>query len=141
MSVDLEKVSLADITIVIVEDDPNSYRATMSLLKMAGAQEVHACTSVDSAMALAEKLPKVDLFLVDIYMPGETGFDLLKRIRAHPGLKNSKVVALTASVMFADIRRIKAAGFDSFIGKPTRPGRFPDQIRAILAGEELWEWR
>lgn len=141
MSANLEDVKLEDITIVIVEDDPNSYRATMSLLKMAGAQSVHACTSVNSAMDLATTLPKVDLFLVDIYMPGETGFDLLKLIRAHPRLKDSKVVALTASVMFADIRRIKTAGFDSFIGKPTRPGRFPDQIRAILAGEELWEWR
>jgi CheY-like chemotaxis protein len=134
-------VNLEDVTIVIVEDDPNSYRATMSLLKMAGAEDVHACTNVASAMQLIEPLPKVDLFLVDIYMPGETGFDLLKRLRAHPRFKDSKVVALTASVMFADIRRIKAAGFDSFIGKPTRPGRFPDQIRAILAGEALWEWR
>jgi len=141
MSVDLENVNLADTTIMIVEDDPNSYRSTMSLLKMAGAQDMHACTNVDDAMKLAKDLPKVDLFLVDIYMPGETGFDLLKLIRANPNLKNSKVVALTASVMFADIRRIRAAGFDSFIGKPTRPGRFPDQIRAILAGEELWEWR
>ena len=141
MSVDPEDINLADYTVLIVEDDPNSYRATMSLLKMAGAQEVHARTNVNEAMVLAETLPKVDLFLVDIYMPSETGFDLLKRIRAHPQLKDSKVVALTASVMFADIRRIRAAGFDSFIGKPTRPGRFPDQIRAILAGEELWEWR
>jgi two-component system, cell cycle response regulator DivK len=134
-------IDLANITIVIVEDDPNSYRATMSLLKMAGAEAVHACTNVQSAMDLAEQLPQVDLFLVDIYMPGETGFDLLKLIRAHPRLRHSKVVALTASVMYADIRRIKAAGFDSFIGKPTRPGRFPDQIKAILAGEALWEWR
>jgi two-component system cell cycle response regulator DivK len=141
LSADLESISLADITILIVEDDPNSYRATKSLLKLAGAESVHACTNVSDAMALAEELPQVDLFLVDIYMPGETGFDLLKLIRAHPRLKDSKVVALTASVMFADIRRIKTAGFDSFIGKPTRPGRFPDQIRAILAGEELWEWR
>ncbi len=141
MSQDTEPRNLEDITIVIVEDDPNSYRATTSLLNMAGINDVHARTNVKDAMKLAESLPKVDLFLVDIYMPGETGFDLLKLIRAHPRLKDSKVVALTASVMFADIRRIRAAGFDSFIGKPTRPGRFPDQIRAILAGEALWEWR
>jgi len=141
MSVDIENVNLADTTIVIVEDDPNSYRSTISLLKMAGAEDVHACTNVDAAMKLAEELPKVDLFLADIYLPGETGFELLKLVRAKPGLQETKVVALTASVMFADIRRIRAAGFDSFIGKPTRPGRFPDQIRAILAGEELWEWR
>jgi len=90
MSIDLENVNLADTTIVIVEDDPNSYRSTMSLLKMAGAEDVHACTKVDDAMKLAKELPKVDLFLVDIYMPGETGFDLLKLIRANPNLKNSQ---------------------------------------------------
>jgi CheY-like chemotaxis protein len=108
---------------------------------MAGATSVHACINGDSAIALAEDLPKVDLFLIDIYMPGETGFDVLKRIQNHPKLANSKAVALTASVMYEDIRRMKLANFDSFIGKPVRPTRFADQIRRILAGEALWEWR
>jgi two-component system cell cycle response regulator DivK len=132
---------LSDITIVIVEDDVNSYMATMDLLRIEGAQSVHACTSGDEAMSLIETLPKVDLFLVDIYMPGETGYGLIKRIRAHPDVKDSKVVALTASVMYDDIRRVKEADFDSFIGKPVRPGRFGDQVRQIMAGEALWEWR
>ncbi len=134
-------VDLADRTIIIVEDDVNSYQASLDLLQMAGAQSVHACTTGDSTIALAESLPKVDLFLVDIYMPQETGFEVLKRIRTHPKLTGSKVVALTASVMYEDIRRVKAAGFDSFIGKPVRPTRFADQVRQILAGETLWEWR
>jgi len=92
-------------------------------------------------MDLAKKLPQVDLFLVDIYMPRETGYELIKRIRNEPALQGSKVVALTASVMYDDIRRVKEAGFDSFIGKPVRPARFADQVRQILAGEKLWEWR
>ncbi len=108
---------------------------------MEGATEVHACTSSAGAIALAETLPRVDLFLVDIYMPGETGFDIIKRIRRHPQLTRSKVVVLTASVMYEDIRRVKEAGFDSFIGKPIRPARFATQVRQILAGEMLWEWR
>jgi CheY-like chemotaxis protein len=132
---------LEEAVIIIVEDDDNSYLASVDLLKMSGAQSVYPCTSGSSTMALIEKLPKVDLFLVDIYMPGETGYDLIKRIRSHPVFKESKVVALTASVMYDDIRRVKEAGFDSFIGKPVRPGRFADQVRKILAGEVLWEWR
>jgi CheY-like chemotaxis protein len=134
-------VKLEDATIVIVEDDSNSYLATLDLLKIAGAKAVHACTSGESAMELVEKLPTIDLFLVDIYMPRETGYELIKRIRAHPKLDNSKVVALTASVMYDDIRRVKDAGFDSFIGKPVRPARFADQVRQILGDEKLWEWR
>jgi CheY-like chemotaxis protein len=134
-------VKLEDATIVIVEDDTNSYLATLDLLKIAGAKAVHACTSGESAMELAAELPGVDLFLVDIYMPRETGYELIKRIRAHPKLTNSKVVALTASVMYDDIRRVKEAGFDSFIGKPVRPARFANQVSQILDGQKLWEWR
>ncbi len=132
---------LADVIIIVVEDDPNSYQATLDLLRMAGAESVYACTTGDSAIALAESLPKVDLFLIDIYMPGETGYEVLKRIQAHPQLAGSKAVALTASVMYEDIRRMKEANFDSFIGKPVRPTRFAGQVRKILAGEDLWEWR
>ena len=134
-------VNLEEAVIVIVEDDDNSYLASVDLLKMSGARSVHPCTSGASTMELVQKLPKVDLFLVDIYMPGETGYDLIKRIRSHPELQNSKVVALTASVMYDDIRRVREAGFDSFIGKPVRPARFAEQVRKILAGEALWEWR
>ncbi len=134
-------VSLEDAVIIVVEDDPNSYLAALDLFKLEGAQFVHACTSGDAAIALAESLPRVDLFLVDIYIPGETGFEIIRRIRQHPRLTGSKVVALTASVMHGDIRRVKEAGFDSFIGKPLRPARFTYQVRQILAGESLWEWR
>ncbi len=135
------KVALENATIIVIEDDPNSYLATLDLLKMEGATSVHCCSSGNSAIALAESLPQIDLFLVDIYMPGETGYDIIKRIRSHPQLAQSKVVALTASVMYDDIRRVKEAGFNSFIGKPVRPARFAGQIREILSGEVLWEWR
>ena len=134
-------ITLENATIVIVEDDVNSYMATMDLLRMEGAQSIHACTSGQEAMQLINTLSGVDLFLVDIYMPGETGYGLIKRIRAHPKVKDSKVVALTASVMYDDIKRVQEAGFDSFIGKPVRPGRFGDQVRQILTGEALWQWR
>ena len=134
-------ISLEEATIVIVEDDPNSYLATMDLLKMEGADSIHGCNSSTEAMKLVETLPKVDLFLLDIYMPGGTGYDLIKQIRDHPNLYESKIDALTASVMYDDIRRVKEAGFDSFIGKPVRPARFGNQVRKILAGEVLWEWR
>jgi CheY-like chemotaxis protein len=132
---------LKDAVIIVVEDDPNSYLATLDLLKMEGATSIHCCSSGNSAVAMAETLPQVDLFLVDIYMPGETGYEIIKRIRNHPRLAHSRVVALTASVMYDDIRRVKEAGFDSFIGKPVRPARFANQVRQILAGETLWEWR
>ena len=134
-------VDLQHAVIIIVEDDTNSYMAALELLKMEGVSDVYGRTVGDEAIELAESLPRVDLFLVDIYLPGETGYDLIKKVRATPKLAASKVVALTASVMYDDIRRVQEAGFDSFIGKPVRPARFGDQLRQILAGDALWEWR
>lgn len=133
--------NVKDAIIVIIEDDTNSYLATLDLLRMEGITAVHTRTSGAGALELADTLPGIDLFLVDIYLPGETGYDIIKKIRAHPNTKNSKVVALTASVMYADIRRVKEAGFDGFIGKPVRPTRFGGQVRKILDGEVVWEWR
>lgn len=134
-------IDLKNAVILLLEDDPNSYMATIDLLKLDGATTIHCCTSSEQALILAESLPQIDLFLVDIYIPGETGYDFIKKLRQHPHLAHSKVVALTASVMYEDIRRVKEAGFDSFIGKPIRPARFASQVRRILAGETLWEWR
>jgi two-component system cell cycle response regulator DivK len=37
------------------------------------------------------------------------------------------------------MEKARAAGFDGFLGKPLDPDRFPDQIRRILGGEEVWD--
>jgi two-component system cell cycle response regulator DivK len=134
-------IELEDATIVIVEDDSSSYLATVDLLRMEGVESVYGCNSGEEVLNLINKLPKIDLFLLDIYMPGSTGYDVIKQIREQSNTKESIVVALTASVMYDDIRRMKEAGFDSIIGKPVRPARFGSQIRKILAGEVLWDWR
>ena len=134
-------IALENATIVIVEDDSSSYLATVDLLRMEGVESVYGCNSGEEVMDLIGKLPKIDLFLLDIYMPGGTGYDIIKQIREHPNIKDSIVVALTASVMYDDIRRMKEAGFDSIIGKPVRPARFGSQVRKILDGEVLWDWR
>ena len=134
-------LSLENAIIVIVEDDTNSYLATLDLLRMEGATSIYGAKSSDEALKLIDTLSRVDLFLIDIYMPGGTGYELIKKIKEHPAAQHSQVVALTASVMYDDIRRMKEAGFDSIIGKPVRPARFGDQIRKILDGEVLWEWR
>jgi len=39
------------------------------------------------------------------------------------------------------MKRAQQAGFDGFLGKPLDPDRFPNQIRRILSGEQVWEWQ
>ena len=80
----------------------------------------------------------VDLVLLDLGLPGEDGFALLSRLRAHPTTAQAHVAAVTANILHETRLRAKDAGFDSFISKPIRPDKLCDQIGAMLAGRSFW---
>lgn len=133
--------SLADAYILVVEDDPNAHLVTLDLLRMAGAARCYARRSAAAALTFAEKLPRVDLFLVDINMPGRSGYDLLRTIRQHEILGKAKVVAVTAGTLPEDVERARQLDFDGFIGKPLKAAAFADQIEQVLNGATVWDWR
>jgi two-component system cell cycle response regulator DivK len=66
------------------------------------------------------------------------GFELLSMLREDPELNNSKVVALTASVMSEEISQLKRRGFDGAIAKPLNIEAFPNLIEKIMQGESVW---
>ncbi len=133
--------SLENATIIVVEDDPNSQIIILDLLRMDGATQCYARKNVVSAIAFAERLPHVDLFLADINMPDKSGYDLLHIVRQHEKLHQAKVVAVTAGTLDEDIRKVRERGFDGFIGKPIKPAVFAQQVQDILNGEPIWYWR
>ena len=81
-------------------------------------------------MAVAER---PDLILVDLHMPGLTGYEVATRLKSL--LPNVPVVALTADVTDNVRERVLASGSDGYISKPLDPDRFEQQVRAYLAGE------
>lgn len=132
-------LTLQDAYIVLVEDDPNAQLITLDLLRLGGANRCYARKSADTAITFAERLPKVDLFLVDINMPGKSGYELLGEIREHDMLKEARVVAVSAGTLMAEMEHARQLGFDGFISKPLKPGEFAGQIQRILTGEAIWD--
>lgn len=61
---------------------------------------------------------KPDLVLLDLQMPGISGFDVVKQIKANPELGQIPVIAFTGSVVPDDRAQLLAAGFDDFLAKP-----------------------
>lgn len=59
-----------------------------------------------------------DLVVVDINMPGMSGYEVLHRLREHPDTEDIPVVAVTANAMPRDIERGLMAGFDDYLTKP-----------------------
>jgi DNA-binding response OmpR family regulator len=111
--------------ILIVEDDEKSRRLLTDVLSFHG-YEVAAAENGEEGLRHAQAR-KPDLALLDIQLPGISGFELLMGLRkAQGGEARYPVVAVTASVMEQDRRKILAAGFDAFVSKPVN-------IRELLA--------
>jgi two-component system cell cycle response regulator DivK len=127
-----------DAYIILIEDDPNSYLVVEELVKHAGFKHFYHRSNGAKLVPLIEALPQVDLILLDIGLPGEDGFAVLKRLRAHPQSARAHIAAVTANIMHQTRLRAKDAGFDSFISKPIRPDKICDQIRSMLNGHAFW---
>jgi two-component system cell cycle response regulator DivK len=136
MSLTLDKA-----TIIVVEDDPNAHLIALDLLHLNGANRCYARRNVAAALKFAEQLPEVDLFLVDVNMPDQSGYDLLRLVRQHDKLKQAKVVAVTAGTLAEDVEKARAVGFDGFISKPLKPDRFAMQVQDVLNGKYVWDSR
>ena len=102
--------------ILIADDDVDSGESCAMALRLEGFQ----CTFTDdaeTAMRLFEEL-KPDAVLLDIAMPGCSGLELARRMRASAGAPNVLLIAITGWADEADERRSHEAGFDHHMVKP-----------------------
>lgn len=128
-----------DATILIVEDNLQNYVLITRLLAYLGVKRCEWKASGWQVLEFAGSLPNIDLILMDIFLPEEDGYQALDKLRAHPRFKDTRIVAVTADASISNMDRARKAGFDGFIGKPLSPDRFPEQVRRILGGQEVWE--
>ena len=127
--------------VLVVEDNVPNFVLIARMLAFMGVQRCEWKTSGWQVVQFAETLPRIDLILMDIRLPYEDGYHVLKRFRAHPKLKDTMICAVTASTGEDEMLRAQKAGFNGFLNKPLNPDKFPDQIRAMLAREGVWEWK
>jgi CheY-like chemotaxis protein len=73
---------------------------------------------------------------MDIHLPGISGIEALKVLRADAATAAIPVIAVTASVMQQDRKQITEAGFDAYVGKPINLKEFLDAVRAALERKE-----
>jgi CheY-like chemotaxis protein len=86
------------------------------------------------------KLPQVDLIVLDLMLPGWiNGFDLFKNIRANERFANVPIVAISASDPMDSVPKAQSMGFSGYISKPIDFDKFPEQVLALINGEEVWE--
>jgi two-component system, cell cycle response regulator DivK len=120
--------------ILIVEDNDKNLKLVRDVLQVKGYATMEAETGEDGVRLAVEHRP--DLVLMDIQLPGMSGIDALRALRADPATATIPVIAVTASVMQQDRSQIMEAGFDGYIGKPLDLKPFLEAVRAMLDREQ-----
>ncbi|MBK6396658.1 MAG: response regulator [Betaproteobacteria bacterium] len=118
-------------TILIVEDNEKNMKLVRDVLQVKGYATLEAVTGEDGVRLAKERLPA--LVLMDIQLPGISGIEALKQLRADPATAAIPVIAVTASVMVSDRRNITDAGFDGYVGKPLNLKEFLAAVASALA--------
>ena len=116
--------------VFIAEDDESISVLLVFLMKKLG----HAtCTVRDGAAAMeALEAFKPDLALLDLMLPAKSGLEICHAIRAHPSLRETRVLMLTAKGSVNDIARALAAGADEYMVKPFSTLELAERVQALL---------
>lgn len=122
-------MELANCTILIVEDDPDSLRLLQFILNKANAKIIVAETGRD-AIREFDAHPEIDLILMDIRLPDFTGLELTRMFKS----KRSKVpiIAQTAHAMIAERQKCLESGCDAYLTKPIRRDLLLQNIDRLL---------
>jgi CheY-like chemotaxis protein len=123
---------LSNITIVIVEDHPDTRSSLTQFLHRQGAAVVVSSDAFGGLQAVKEHHP--NLVLSDINLPHRDGFELLGDIRAL-GTEDGGMVPVIAMTAFSDIidpNRTIAAGFQAHLNKPFGPEQLLEAIKLVL---------
>ena len=121
---------MTETNILIVEDESAIAEMLGVGLRRAGYKTLEVETSQSARYAMAEQT--FDLALIDWMLPGGSGLELVRTIRADERLREMAVIMITARTGENDIANGLDAGADDYITKPFSPRELQSRIRALL---------
>lgn len=126
---ELNVLPLANLRVLVVDDEPDSRDLVAFVAEQAGAEVV----AVESAIAALQTLSSrsFDILLSDIGMPDMNGYELLLEVRQRSNDPNQSIraIALTAYAAEVDQQAARSAGFNQHLAKPVEPDQL---VQAIL---------
>lgn len=116
--------------ILVIEDNPANLELATYLLRAFG-HETRSASNGEEGIMRARSEP-ADLIICDLQMPGMSGFEVARALKADPVLNRIPLIAVTAYAMLGDREKALAAGFDGYVAKPIDPQRFLPQVEKFL---------
>ncbi|MCP4396476.1 MAG: response regulator, partial [bacterium] len=124
-------------TILVVDDKMYNRSVIVDMLEPLGFR----CLEAVNGRELVDKACEIrpDLILTDLVMPVMTGFEAVQEIRQIPNVRDTPVIAMTASVFEMDQEQSRLAGCDAFLPKPVDMQKLFTLIQTYMNLEWLYE--
>jgi len=124
------------LTVMVIEDHPDQRDLLAIVLQREGYKVITAANGIEALEKLTAE--KVQIALSDIMMPKMDGFELIKRIRGNPALKNIYLILITARIQEGDRVRGLDLGADDYI---TKPFSFSELLARIRVGSRVVQYQ
>jgi signal transduction histidine kinase/ActR/RegA family two-component response regulator len=123
--------SLNGLTVLVVEDDTDSRDMLATILEHQGAVVATAVNAAEAFETFVKNVP--DILISDVGLPGQDGYDLIRRIRSLSDANGGKVpaIALTGYVSLQDQTRARNAGYEEHLPKPIDTDRLIEMISKL----------
>lgn len=118
-------------TILLVDDYEDTLELWGVFLRGAGFDVLTACDGAAALSIATEKQP--DLAVLDIGLPGISGTEVARTLRAQPGTRRMPLIAATGYCLDGQIARARSSGFDALLIKPCDPSLLRSEIERLLS--------
>lgn len=120
--------------ILLVDDEPTTIEVLEALLEEAGYANLQSTSEPDQALSMIRE-NRPDLVLLDLNMPGVSGFDILLQVRADAELEHTPVIILTSATDSGTKLRALELGATDFLAKPPDPSELALRLRNTLSAK------
>ena len=129
---------IKDMLIYVADDDKTNLRLIRTVLTNAGFENIRLFNS-DSSMMVETVRIRPDLLIVDIIMPGFSGYDVLERIKQDPSLEDIPTIMITAASLDENLEPLQRSfelGAMDFISKPFANLELIQRVKSALRMEK-----
>jgi DNA-binding response OmpR family regulator len=118
--------------VIVADDDPDIRTLVALAVARSGLELIDELGDGDSAWDAIQTFAP-DIALLDVAMPGKTGLEISRLIRADPQLKAMRVIVISAAIDEAARQAGLDAGVDEYFVKPFSPRKLADRLSAVAA--------
>lgn len=130
---DASETPLPSLRILVAEDNPVNRKVAAGILMEQKHQVAFAVNGKLAVEAAAHAEPPFDLILMDVHMPEMDGITAAREIRRLPEPhRDTRIIAVTASLSTDGVQRCLAAGMNDYVGKPIAPEALDQAIRRVM---------